>query len=313
MARVFSGTVVKNIGDAYLMTFTSPTDSLLCALAVQDLLADRNLQLPPTERFEVRFAINIGEVRVYRKDVFGEAVNIAARIEGLAKGGEVYFSEAVYLMMNKSEVPYESAGRHKLKGIQEPVGVYRVPRLSEVGAYKLHPVEDSAAADTVVQVKALPFGGLALKKVHSHMTGSAVGSDGTFSVGGALSELHYSAATKALLFGASTWWRKALAPLVYVGAGLWAALGLLLSLATYRGLWASAQKTSMAVQVNRSYRKKLMGRVALLGLVAAASFLIWRQYVVVQEAKAYKALAEQRDAAQQRALNKEKRKFHLPW
>ena len=64
MVRVFNGTLVKSIGDAYLITFKSPTDSLLCAMAAQDQLANRNALLPKDERFEVRFAINAGEVRI---------------------------------------------------------------------------------------------------------------------------------------------------------------------------------------------------------------------------------------------------------
>ena len=124
MVRAFNGNVVKVMGDAYLITFKSPTDSLLCAMAVQDQLSNRNLQIPESERFELRFAINVGEVRVQKKDIFGTAVNIAARIEGLVDGGEIYFSEAAYLMMNKSEVPFEEIGYHKLKGIQNEVEVF---------------------------------------------------------------------------------------------------------------------------------------------------------------------------------------------
>lgn len=116
----------------------------------------------------IRFAINLGEVRVERGDVFGEAVNIAARIEGLAEGGEIWFSESVYLTMNKSEVPFEEVGKRQLKGIEEPVGVYRIPKLAEVGSYKLAPKAGLAGKDATgrpADPRALPYGGMALARL----------------------------------------------------------------------------------------------------------------------------------------------------
>lgn len=322
MVRVFNGTLVKSIGDAYLITFKSPTDSLLCAMAAQDQLAGRNALLPKEERFEVRFAINAGEVRIEKKDVFGEAVNIAARIEGLAKGGEIYFSEAVYLMMNKSEVPFEEAGRHKLKGISEAVGVYRVPKLSEVGSYRLALAGDAGPVEAPTPPK-LPYGGLALKKVRTHMTGMAVETDGSFYLGGALSELHYGAGSKALEFAAPAWWRKPLLPAVYLGALGLAAGRMAASAGTYRGFWQRGVKTWTQLRRNEAYRRRAWRALALALAVLGAAYLGWRGYQAVQEAKAYKALAEQRaaaaaqasarEAAAQRALSKEKKKLHFPW
>jgi hypothetical protein len=75
----------------------------------------------------VRVAINIGEVRVDKGDVFGEPVNIASRLEGLAKPGEVLFTDTVYSTMNKAEIPAEDLGRRNLRGISDPVRVYHVP------------------------------------------------------------------------------------------------------------------------------------------------------------------------------------------
>jgi hypothetical protein len=323
MVRAFHGLVVKGIGDAYLITFKSPTDALLCAMAVQDQLANRNPLLAKDERFEVRFAINAGEVRVEKKDVYGEAVNIAARIEGLAKGGEIYFSEAVYLMMNKSEVPYESVGEHKLKGISQPVGVYRIPKLAEVGAYKLEMLADGVGDTPDAEPQSLPFGGLALKKVHTSLTGSAMEQDGSFHWFGALSELHYGAGSAASQFGSQGWWRKPLMPPIYAGHFGWGGLRLLLSPATYVGLWRRAERSVKGFKESAEYRTRLLKRVGLALLIVGAAFLAWRQYVAQQEAEAYKALAEQRqaavahaaarEAAAQKALSKEKKKMHFPW
>lgn len=122
----FGGRLIKTIGDALLVTFDSPTNGVLCGIMMQATLADFNAQMKPTDRIEIRVAINLGEVEERDGDVFGEAVNIAARIEGITEAGEVYFTEAVYLGMNKSEVPSSAIGFRLLKGIPEPVKVYRV-------------------------------------------------------------------------------------------------------------------------------------------------------------------------------------------
>jgi adenylate cyclase len=324
MVREFRGRVIKSIGDAFLITFRSPTDALLCSMAVQDQLAKRNPLFPPVERFELRFAINAGEVRVDRGDVFGSAVNVAARIEGLAKGGEIYFSESVYLMMNKSEVPFESLGKHKLKGVGEALGVYRIPKISEVGSYKLHQAEDTPdAAPAPHKEGMMPYGGLALSKVHSNWAGLAMETDGLFYFGGAVSEIHYSASAVTQRFVALSWQRKVLGPIVYLGAYLAASLKLIGSGRTYQGLWARLSNASKLLRQSRQYRRRFTRIVALPLLLLAALFLGWRGYAAIQEARAYKALAEQREAAAmkaqareaaaQRALSQEKKKIHFPW
>src|SRR5258706_1724652 len=137
VVKAFGGHVVKNSGDVFLLTYRSPTDALHSAMAMQDQLAEMNAKLPEGERFEIRVAVNVGEVRVEGNDVFGEAVNIASRIEGLADGGEIYFSEAVYLVMNKSEVPFEEVGIKQLKGVPEPVRVFKIPMVADVGDYRV--------------------------------------------------------------------------------------------------------------------------------------------------------------------------------
>ena len=82
LVRAYSGRVIKTIGDAFLLTFRSPTDALLCSMAIHDRLAESNAGIDPSERFTVRAAVNVGDVRIESGDVFGEAVIIAARIEG---------------------------------------------------------------------------------------------------------------------------------------------------------------------------------------------------------------------------------------
>lgn len=122
------GRIVKTIGDAFMVTFESPTSAVLAGVAVQDTLWSYNRQAIPEEQLHVRVAINVGEVRMEGNDVFGEPVNIAARVEGVAEADEVTFTEAVYLSMNRAELAAEELGRFELKGIPEQVKLYKVTR-----------------------------------------------------------------------------------------------------------------------------------------------------------------------------------------
>lgn len=316
MVRAFNGNVVKVMGDAYLITFKSPTDSLLCAMAVQDQLSNRNLQVPEDERFELRFAINVGEVRVQKKDIFGAAVNIASRIEGLVEGGEIYFSETVFLMMNKSEVPFEEVGYYNLKGIQEEIRLYRVPKLNEVGVYKLAMPGDLEGEEPDTSFRFLPFGGLALKKVYAHMEGMNEKTEGSFYLAHALSEIHYTANAQAAHFGVQAWWHPVVFPVYYLGAFGISAVQLAFSMGTYRGLLVRFRKTIHLFRDSPAYRKKVLVMLSVAGLVVGISFMAWHQHVmaqkVVQQAEILKDL-KSRQAAAQKELAKEKVKKHFLW
>ncbi len=124
--RDFRGRIIKTIGDAFMVSFYSPTDAVLCGMKIQDVLNKHNEDVPEEDRLEVRVAINSGEVTIKDNDVFGEAVNIAARLEGIADAGDIYFTEAVYLAMNKSEIPTAEIGYREFKGIPENIKIYRV-------------------------------------------------------------------------------------------------------------------------------------------------------------------------------------------
>lgn len=129
--RQFSGLIVKSMGDAVLVTFRSPTNAMLCAQQLHDRLALHHLQQPEQEEIVIRVAAHLGEVRITRNDVFGEAVNLAARIEAVTPAGEIYLSEAVYLAMNKAEVLVESAGQFTLDGFDHPLHLYRVCKTAD--------------------------------------------------------------------------------------------------------------------------------------------------------------------------------------
>lgn len=122
----FEGTVIKTIGDAFMVVFESPTNAVLCGISIQEALKNYNQLCTPEEKFEVRVAVNTGEVHIKDNDVFGEPVNIAARIEAIAEPGDVYFTEAVYITMNKNEIPSAEVGIRHLKGIPDQIKIYKV-------------------------------------------------------------------------------------------------------------------------------------------------------------------------------------------
>jgi class 3 adenylate cyclase len=126
--RYFDGTIVKTIGDAFLVHFDSTTDAVLCGLAIQEVLRQHNAFADAKDRLEVRVAINAGDVELKDGDVLGEPVNIAARLEAITEAGEVYFTEAVYLSMNRKEAPSTEIGERTFKGIPQAIRVYKVIR-----------------------------------------------------------------------------------------------------------------------------------------------------------------------------------------
>jgi class 3 adenylate cyclase len=132
VVKAFGGLRVKTIGDAYLVLFGAPTEALLCGMAIQDRLWDYGQRVAEAERMEVRVAVSFGEIRIVKDgggvDVFGEAVNLAARVEGEALPGDVWFTEAVYWVADRRRVPFESIGYRELKGLPEKVRLFRVAR-----------------------------------------------------------------------------------------------------------------------------------------------------------------------------------------
>ncbi len=154
--RAFGGRVVKTLGDAFLVTFSSPTDAVLCACAVQDRLWQHNRAAPEADRIEVRIALSAGEVRLAKGDVFGEPVNLAARLEAVAEPGEVLITDAVYATMNAAEVRLQPRGEQSFKGISRAVMVYAaqadgVPDQPPYGARALARVKDTRMDALVAQ------------------------------------------------------------------------------------------------------------------------------------------------------------------
>jgi formylglycine-generating enzyme required for sulfatase activity len=135
------GRLIKTMGDAFLMVYDSPTDAVLAGVQVQRLLREYNAGKPSDsdDRLDLRIGINAGEVSLRDNDIFGEAVNITARINAIAEAGEVFFTEAVYLAMNKAEIPSTEIGLQKLKGIDNKIRVYKVGSETPVPIPKSRP------------------------------------------------------------------------------------------------------------------------------------------------------------------------------
>ena len=123
----FRGRVVSTPGDYILAEFGSVVDSVNCAVEVQRELAERNTKLPDKRKMEFRIGINLGDVIEEDGQIYGDGVNIAARMEPLADPGGICISGRVYdQISNKLELGYEYLGDHKVKNISTPIRVYKV-------------------------------------------------------------------------------------------------------------------------------------------------------------------------------------------
>src|ERR1700732_3385367 len=121
------GRVVKNTGDGLLAEFSSVVDAVRCALDVQRGMAERNAEVPDEKRIEFRIGINVGDVIIDRDDIFGDGVNVAARLEGLAKPGGICISDDAHRQVRgKFDVAFEDEGERQLKNIARPVRIFRV-------------------------------------------------------------------------------------------------------------------------------------------------------------------------------------------
>jgi adenylate cyclase len=121
------GRIVKTTGDGLLVEFTSVVDALQCATQIQTVIAERNTGIDTEKRIELRMGINVGDVVVEDGDIFGDGVNVAARLEGLADPGGICVSARVQEdAAGRLELAFDDLGEQNLKNIGRPVRVYRV-------------------------------------------------------------------------------------------------------------------------------------------------------------------------------------------
>jgi adenylate cyclase len=122
------GRIVKTTGDGILIEFPSVVEAVACAVAVQRGMAERNAPIPNDQRIEFRVGIHQGDIIVEDGDIFGEGVNLAARLEGLAEPGGICVSARVRsdTAGKVEDVAFEDIGEQNLKNIARPLRVYRV-------------------------------------------------------------------------------------------------------------------------------------------------------------------------------------------
>jgi TolB-like protein/class 3 adenylate cyclase len=121
------GRIVKTTGDGLLVEFASVVDAVRCAVEVQETMAGRNIDVATGNRIELRIGINLGDVIVEGDDLYGDGVNIAARIEALADAGGVFVSNTVHdQVRDRLPFTFENLGEQQVKNIARPVRVYRV-------------------------------------------------------------------------------------------------------------------------------------------------------------------------------------------
>jgi formylglycine-generating enzyme required for sulfatase activity/class 3 adenylate cyclase len=121
------GRLVKTTGDGFIAIFDSPVEAVRCSIVIQQNLVGRNAALPKHHWIEYRIGVNLGDVIIETDDVYGDGVNIATRLEGIARPGEVYISGGIYEQIkHKLVCGYESLGDRHVKNITDPVRVYRV-------------------------------------------------------------------------------------------------------------------------------------------------------------------------------------------
>jgi len=144
------GRFVKSTGDGFLAMFESPVEAVRCAIIIQQSMVGRNAALPRENWIQYRIGVNLGDVIVEPDDVYGDGVNIATRLEGIAQPGDLYISGGVYEQIkHKLVCGYQSLGDRQVKNITDPISVYRV-------------LPDPAAV-----IKARPMPGLAVAVVLS--------------------------------------------------------------------------------------------------------------------------------------------------
>jgi class 3 adenylate cyclase/pimeloyl-ACP methyl ester carboxylesterase len=128
------GHIIKTTGDGMLVEFASAIDAVRCAIEIQRGMVKRNLNIPPEDRIEFRIGINVGDIIKDGNDIFGNGVNVAARLESIAdRGGICVSRQVVDQIEDKLELAFRELGRQNLKNIPKPIEVYAI-NIDERGA-----------------------------------------------------------------------------------------------------------------------------------------------------------------------------------
>jgi adenylate cyclase len=141
--RSFDVRIVRIAGDGILAEFASVVDAVQCAVKLQRAMTERNAGIAASERIEFRMGINVGDIIIDRGDIWGDGVNVAARLEALATPGGICVSGRVHEdVQGKLSLAFEDTGEHRLKNIARPVRVYRI-QLDDAAAHTAAPSNGS--------------------------------------------------------------------------------------------------------------------------------------------------------------------------
>ena len=153
------GRIVKTTGDGLLIEFASIVDAVRCAVVMQQGMEDRNANVIESQRIRFRVGINVGDVIVDEDDIFGDGVNVAARLEALAEPGEICVSATVREHVGeKLPIGFADLGEHSVKNIARPVHVYRIEtRVEPKNATLDHPEHAMLALPDRPSIAVLPF------------------------------------------------------------------------------------------------------------------------------------------------------------
>ena len=156
--KKYRGRIVKLTGDGMLVEFASVVDAVRAAIEAQQAVADRNAGLPEDKRIEFRVGINLGDVVIDSDDIYGDGVNVAARLEGLADPGSICISGAVHdQVKNRMQVVFEDLGNREVKNIDEPVRVWRWSRHASKGPSPLSATRAARSLPDKPSIAVLPF------------------------------------------------------------------------------------------------------------------------------------------------------------
>src|SRR6516164_6601567 len=153
------GRIVNTTGDGLLCEFASVVDAVRCAVEVQREIAARNADVQADRRIDFRIGINLGDIILDENDIFGDGVNVAARLEALAEPGGICVSRVVRdQVRDKLAISFEDMGEHRVKNIVRPVRAYRA--LLAGGADRLSTLSETTASRAVTgrpSIAVLPF------------------------------------------------------------------------------------------------------------------------------------------------------------
>jgi len=146
------GRIIKTTGDGMLVEFYSVADAVLCAAEIQRRMARRNVDVSPSRRIQLRIGINLGDVIVEENDIFGDGVNVAARLEMLAEPGGICVSGAVREQVGDrlDQIAFEDLGEQAVKNIARPIRIFRI-RLEQDPRTAPESAKDAAAATATVK------------------------------------------------------------------------------------------------------------------------------------------------------------------